>query len=71
MGSDGCRGMHMHAANAKQGKRVIYGRAVYICDKHVFVGNDHKDGVVSHDSDRTFWGNGGDVRGAHVHSIHI
>ena len=21
MGSDGCRGMHMHAANAKQGKK--------------------------------------------------
>ena len=31
MGSDGCRGMYMHAANAKQGKRSDWWRAGHNC----------------------------------------
>ena len=44
MGAGGCIGTQQ---TQNKTKRVIGGRAGHILYKHVWVGNDHKDGVVA------------------------
>ena len=44
---DGCRGVHWHAASAKQGKKSDWWVNMTYLGKHVCVGNDRKDNVVT------------------------
>ena len=47
MSLDGCRGVHWHAASAKQGKKSDWWVNMTYLGKHVCVGNDRKDNVVT------------------------
>ena len=67
MGAGGCIGTQQTQNKAKI---VIGGRAGHIWDNHVWGEMATRMVWSPHDRHRTFGGNGGDVRGAQVLSMH-